>query len=351
MIPTPYTVTRADLANPAHVEAWDRFVRQEPDAVNYHQSGWLEVVERAFGHAIHPLWIRNSEQEVLGVLPLVHIRSTLFGNSLTSVPFFNYGGVLARDATVSESLLREASALLERTGAGFVELRHMGRSMDGLPAKTHKVTMHLDLPEDPEMLWNGFKAKVRNQVRKAEKSGLTFRSGGVELLDSFYDVFARNMRDLGTPVYPRRLFASVLDAFPENARIFLVDHEDGCVAGGLGSWFKGCFEIPWASSIRDYNPLCPNNLLYWGMLKFACENGCTRFDFGRSTPNKGTYRFKKQWGAEPVQLYWQYLLAEGEPMPEMNPDNPKFDLAIRVWKRLPVALTKLLGPRIVRCIP
>ncbi len=346
-----YTASVADLGSSREVRAWNEFVLNEPDSVNYHQTRWLDVVERAFGHKVYPLWVRNDHEEVRGILPLVHIKSAIFGDSLTSVPFFNYGGVLAKDEAAAAGLTSKAEELLGSTGADFVELRHMGRRMERLPAKAHKVAMHLELPNDSEELWSGFKAKVRNQVRKAEKSGLTASSGRHELLDDFHRVFARNMRDLGTPVYPRKFFATVLDMFPESARIFTVNHEEGCVAAGLGSWFKGSFEIPWASSIREYNPLCPNNLLYWHMLRFACENGCTRFDFGRSTPNKGTYRFKKQWGARPVQLYWQYLLPEGEGIPEVNPDNPKFDLAIRIWKRLPVFLTKLLGPHIVRSIP
>lgn len=344
------TVGMADRSSSLEMAAWNSFVNKAPGAANYHQSGWLDVIDGTFGHAVYPLWVRDG-QDVLGVLPMVLMKSRLFGSFLTSLPFLNYGGILANDEEVATLLLGRAEELVAETGAEFLELRHVGETVEKLPSKTHKVTMLLPLPEESEVLWDSFKAKVRNQVRKATKSGLTAQSGSYELLDDFYDVFARNMRDLGTPVYPKRLFRNVLKAFPDTTRIFTVNHPDGCVAAGLGTWFNGVFEIPWASSIRDYNPLCPNNLMYWELLKTATELGCSTFDFGRSTPDKGTYRFKKQWGAEPVQLHWQYLMASGGDLPEMNPENAKFKLAIRVWQKLPVGLTKLIGPQIVRNIP
>ncbi|WP_272701649.1 FemAB family XrtA/PEP-CTERM system-associated protein [Desulfovibrio sp. Fe33] len=351
MAPNGIRVSLADLSSPADTAAWNAFVDAADGAANYHRSGWLGVVEKTFGHAPYPLWARDDAGVVLGILPVVLMRSRLFGTFLTSLPFFNFGGVLAEDPAASNALIERAGALVRECGAQFLELRHIGAVAQGLPSKTHKVTMRLDLAPGAEALWEGFKAKVRNQVRKATKSGLTVATGRHELLDDFYEVFARNMRDLGTPVYSKKLFANVLDAFPESTRLFTVNHADGCVAAGLGTWYRSIFEIPWASSIRDYNSLCPNNLLYWTLIEHACAEGCSTFDFGRSTPEKGTFRFKKQWGAEPVQLNWQYIMPNGGELPEMNPENAKFQFAIRVWRKLPVPLTKLIGPSIVRNIP
>lgn len=347
----PYAASFADPGNPQDAQAWDAFVASCEHAVNYHRSKWLNIVRTVFGHAVLPLWARDDAGRVHGVLPLVHMRSRLFGNGLHSLPFFNYGGVLATDAQAAAVLLRKASDLMTETCVPQVELRNLGWSHDALPARTHKVTMRLPLPGHAETLWKGFSAKVRNQVRKAEKSGLTFSMAGPERLHEFYAVFARNMRDLGTPVYTRKLFSAVLEHCADESALFLVHLNDQCVAAGLGLWHRGVFEIPWASSVRDYNSMCSNHLLYWGMLRTACGLGCSIFDFGRSTPDSGTYRFKKQWGAEPVQLYWQYLLAPGASLPETTPDNPRYDLPIRIWKRLPVALTRIVGPGIVRCIP
>ena len=211
--------------------------------------------------------------------------------------------------------------------------------------------MILDLAPDTDAQWRSFNAKLRNQIRKAQKSGLQFVAGHLELLDGFYEVFARNMRDLGTPVYPKNFFHNILEAFPESTRIFAVYHNTKVIAAGIGSWFRKTLEIPWASSINDYKILCPNNMLYWEAIQFAIRNGFNKFDFGRSTLNEGTYNFKRQWGAQPVQLYWQYLMDGQNSIPDLNPSNPRYQTAIRIWQHLPLSVTRLLGPMIVRNIP
>jgi FemAB-related protein (PEP-CTERM system-associated) len=170
-------------------------------------------------------------------------------------------------------------------------------------------------------------------------------------MDGFYEVFCRNMRDLGTPVYGKSFFRNILETFPDTTRIISVMLENKTVASGILTWFKDSLEVPWASSISDHREKCPNNLLYWEAIRFAIRNGSRKFDFGRSTPGEGTYRFKKQWGALPYPLYWQYLLKDGKQLPELNPKNPKYEMAIKVWQRLPLVVTNLLGPRIVKNIP
>ena len=259
---------------------------------------------------------------LLGVLPLVEIRSLLFGRSLTSLPFVNFGGVLADSDEVARALLVRASDLARERKCKHVELRHIARRFDDLPCKQHKVTMRLRLESaaapdakagkgEDSPLWSKIDRKARNQVRKAQKSNLTVVRGGVELVDEFYAVFARNMRDLGTPVYAKRLFADVLTTFPGRAHLIVVRLAEKPVAAGLTYRTRGMVEIPWASSIRDYNALCPNHLLYWHALETAAAEGAEVFDFGRSTPGEGTFKFKEQWGAEPVPLHWEYWLASG----------------------------------------
>jgi serine/alanine adding enzyme len=195
-----------------------------------------------------------------------------------------------------------------------------------------------------------FNAKLRNQIRKAEKSGLQFVAGHLELLDGFYAVFTRNMRDLGTPVYSKSFFRNILEAFSESTRIFTVYHNTKIIAAGIGCWFRKTLEIPWAASINDYRILCPNNMLYWEAIQFAIRNGFNKFDFGRSTPNEGKYNFKRQWGAQPIQLHWQYLMDDHDRMPDMSPSNPKYQAAIRLWQRPPLPAPRILGPMIIRNI-
>ncbi|MCI0400695.1 MAG: FemAB family PEP-CTERM system-associated protein [Gammaproteobacteria bacterium] len=336
-----------------HTEAsrWDSFVQSAKDATSYHQFGWKAVITKSFGHQCHYLAAIDDKGGWQGVLPLVHMRSRIFGNFIVSVPFVNYGGLLCRDEAATSILLGEADKLRRLYGATHVELRHVAQSIEGVPTKLHKVTMVLELASDVDAQWQAFSPKLRNQVRKAERGGLRSVIGHLELLDGFYQVFTRNMRDLGTPVYAKSFFRSVLEAFPETTRIFAVDYGGRTIAAGIASWFRDAFEIPWASSISDYKSLCPNNMLYWEAMRFAINNGFRRFDFGRSTPLEGTYKFKKQWGALPVQLHWQYLMDVGDQMLELNPENPKYQVAIRAWKRLPVPVTRILGPPIVRNIP
>ena len=297
---------------------WDALVESVHDATSYHRFGWKRIVTSSFGHRCYYLAAIDDKGEWQGVLPLVHMRSRLFGNFMVSLPFVNYGGLLCRNDAAAGVLLSEAERLRRSVGATHVELRHLGHDLLGMSTKQHKVTMILELAADADNQWHAFNGKLRNQIRKAEKSELQSVIGHLELLDDFYAVFARNMRDLGTPVYPKRFFRNILEGFPETTRIFAVYHERKMIAGGVASWFRDTLEIPWASSISDYKALCPNNMLYWEAIRFAIKQGFSRFDFGRSTPHEGTYNFKRQWGARPVQLYWQYLMGGQKTLPDLR---------------------------------
>ena len=328
---------------------WNDYVGRHADATGYHEWAWRDVFARAFG--CQPLYFAARRgTEIVGVLPTVLLDSWLFGRALVSLPYVNYGGIVADDDGAARALLAAAIAAAREHRCRHVELRHFRQRFAELPCKRHKVTMRLPL-RHAGALWEGLDRKARNQVRKAQKSALTHREGGVDLLASFYAVFARNMRDLGTPVYSSRFFAEVLDAFPGRARIHVVSSGSAPVAAGLTFETRGTVEIPWASSVRDFNALCPNHLLYWSVLEAAAARGCSTFDFGRSTPHEGTYKFKEQWGAQPVPLCWEYGLLSGRDLPDSSPTNPKFRLAIAIWKKLPLSVANRIGPKIVRAIP
>lgn len=330
---------------------WDAYVASVPGASSAHQMGWLRVIKRVFGHETYALAVEGADAALCGILPLVFLKSRLFGTFLVSMPFLNYGGVLADGSEEERLLLAEAAQLRERLGAAHVELRHAETVVEGLPCRTHKVSMLLPLCDSEDAQWAKLNAKVRNQVRKAQKSGLTATVGNQALLDGFYTVFARNMRDLGTPVYSKSFFARILEEFPASSRIIMVELDGKPVAAGLVMWQHGRLEVPWASSLREYNSSCPNNLLYWEAIRFAVGLGQAVLDFGRSTPGGGTYKFKAQWGAAPVQLHWQYMLKSGDSIPDITPTNPRYQAAIAVWKRLPVPVTNVIGPLLVRSIP
>ena len=338
---------QVSLATPRDQDVWDTFVHARADVAGYHAWGWRRVFTNAFGH--EPVYlIARQGQEVAGVLPLVQIKSLLFGNSLTSLPFLNYGGVMADTAGAAARLIAAAGKQALERKCKHVELRHVARQFPDLPCKTHKVAMHLPLTAT---IWDELDRKVRNQIRKAEKSGLVVERGGEQLLGDFYAVFARNMRDLGTPVYSRRLFEEVLRTFPERAQLHIVRLNGRPVAAGLTYRTESMVQLPWASSIREFNPLCANVLLYWDAIQFAQSTGAGVFDMGRSTPNEGTFKFKAQWGAEPVPLHWEYQLSSNGRLPNVSPANPKFQLAIALWQKLPLGVATRVGPMIVRAIP
>jgi FemAB-related protein (PEP-CTERM system-associated) len=329
--------------------SWSEYVANHPSATGYHDWPWRDVFQDAFGHTPVYFSVRR-DGRIAGVLPTVLVRSWLFGRSLISMPFVNYGGVLADDVSAERALWDAAIAFGREQACGHVELRHFRQHFSDAPCKRHKVTMVLPL-ESSTALWDEMDRKARNQVRKAQKSGLAYATGGRELLDAFYAVFARNMRDLGTPVLGRQFFDRVLTAFGDRARLHVVSHQSSPVAAGFTFETRGTVEIPWASSIRDYNALCPNHLLYWSLLEGAAARGCATFDFGRSTPNEGTYKFKEQWGAKPVPLCWEYGLLSGGGLPNSSPTNSKFRLAIATWKKLPLSVANRVGPSIARAIP
>ena len=281
---------------------------------------------------------------------MVRLKSRIFGDYMVSMPYFNYGGALTDSPNITRQLMTEAGALAERLGCAHIEFRDTAPQQPWV-VRTDKVVMELSLPESFESLWNMFGPKLRAQVRRPQKEGADIVWGNEELLSDFYSIFARNMRDLGTPVYPLRFFSAILHAFPKQTSIGIVRYMNRAVAGCFLVGFRERLEIPWASSLREFNSIGVNMLLYSESLKQAIEKGYRVFDFGRSSVGSGTYRFKKQWGARERQLYWHYWLRSGATLPNLTPNNRKYRLAIEVWKRLPLFVANRLGPVLVENLP
>jgi FemAB-related protein (PEP-CTERM system-associated) len=312
---------------------------------------WMTVLERGLGHTPYCLEA-VAEGKTVGVLPLAYVRSLLFGRFLVGLPYLNYGGPQADDAATAGRLLDEAAALADRLKVRYLELRSEAAADHPKfeRARADKVHMRLALPATAGALWDQLSTKVRNQVRKGQKSGLTVAWGTHDVLGEFHDVFSENMRDLGTPGYGRKLFAATLEQFPGRAELCVVRAEGKPVAAGLLLHGWGVTEVPSASSLRSHNHTCANMLLYWNLLQRSVERGQAVFDFGRSSQDSPTFRFKKQWGAEPVAAQWQCYARSGS-SGEMRPDNPSYGRLVRLWRRLPLWLTRRIGPSVVRGIP
>jgi FemAB-related protein (PEP-CTERM system-associated) len=270
---------------------------------------------------------------------------------MVSMPYFNYGGIVADSHEVLMSLISSAHELYDELGCSHIEIRFDSEQKIELPVRTDKIAMLLDLPDDPDDLWQAIGSKRRAQVKRPIREGVKFLSGGTELLDDFYYVFSKNMRDLGTPVYSKQFFRVILDTFSENTFIAVVRLNGEAVSAGFLIGNNGKLEIPWASTLRKVNRLGVNMYLYWNILNNAIEKNFQVFDFGRSSKDAGTLKFKKQWGGHEKQLYWYYDLPEGQQLPNLNPRSKKFGTAISVWKKIPVTLTNLIGPSIVKNLP
>ncbi len=332
-----------------HPAVWNTYVVSHPRGTLYHRFEWLPLIARVFGHHVLPLAMVSGDQ-VVGVFPLVHIQSRLFGRVLVSMPFVNYGGLLGDSAEIEEALWKAAIQIAREHGVDSLEARHLSPHAFIEQGKQHKVGMTLTLAPTIEAQWKAFNAKLRNQIRKSELSGLSFRVGGATDVGAFYEVFARNMRDLGTPVYHRALFTKLFEAFPEACRVFTVWDQETVIAGAIAIAHRGTLEVPWAASRRDALPRCPNHRLYWELMQHAIKAGFTHFDFGRSTPGSGPYKFKAQWGATEVPQFWEYWTATGT-LPDVTPQNPRYAFAVRLWKQLPLSMANRIGPLIVRNIP
>lgn len=312
---------------------------------------WLSVCARGLGHVPYLLEAHEGGT-TRGFLPLAYVKSLLFGRFLVSMPYLNYGGVIADGPATAALLIDRAVALADELRVRFLELRHTApfahlKLTERPGAKVH---MRLALPTTPEGLWKSLKDKVRNLVRKGQRQELTVAWGAADVLPEFHAVFSENMRDLGTPAHGRRFFAAVLDEFPGRAELCVVRAGREPVAGALLLHGRGVTEVPSASSLRRFHHTSANMLMYWHLLERAVRRGQACFDFGRSSPDGPTFHFKKQWGARPEPATWQYYVRKGSAS-EMRPDNPKYRRMIRAWQRLPLWLARLLGPVIVRGIP
>lgn len=331
---------------------WDAFVEGQPGAQLGHAAAWARVLRDGYGIAPHYLAARDAGGALLGVLPLFRFRTLTGSRELVSVPFHDGAGVLAVGAEPASALVRAALEAAAAQGARAVELRQVG-ACPGVPepdGETGRVNLVLPLEADEEAQWKAVGAKVRNQTRKAEKEGLTAAAWPPEaLLRGFYDPFAVNMRDLGTPAHARGFYRAAADAFGERLRFVVAADGDRSVGGLVAIDFAGRTTVTWASTLRSERRRCPNNLIYWEAIRWAIARGCREFDFGRSPVGEGTYRFKKGWGAEDRPLAWLRLAADGSPVPLAPPGaSPALAALSRWWTRLPLRLANALGPRLRR---
>lgn len=324
---------------------WRRVVETAAGARLSHAPEWLPIIQRTYGH--DPFYLSaEDDQGSCAVLPAFVVRRPFLGAVVTSMPFLDGGGPCGSSPALRRILIEHLIAEARGIGAKSIELRSSERIDIGAGPLEHKVNMTLTISDDPACLWHRLDKDVRYQVRKAGRGGLTVDSGGAELLASFYDVFSVRMRELGSPVHAFRFLAAVLEHFGSRARVMLVRQGHLVIGGLIAIAFKDRLTVPWASCLKEYFSLCPNMLLYWTALHRACLAGFRRFDFGRSTRNSGTHRFKEQWGAEEEPLFW-YSIPAAPSAATSQPDRPaSISFLSKTWQHLPLSVTRQVGPRL-----
>jgi FemAB-related protein (PEP-CTERM system-associated) len=345
ILQSPNSAVQVLRCQPDVEGVWSTLIHQMDDANVAQAPLWYTAIHRAYGHTPLYLQAENSTGQ-MAILPAFLVRSRLFGTVVTSMPFLDTGGPCSPSPALRCTLLTRLIEEAAHHGAGLVEMRCTVPLDLPIGATGDKVNLFLSLPKDPGHLWNQLDAKVRNQVRKAERSGLSVEFGQSERLDDFYKTFAQNMHDLGSPVHARGFFQAVLDGFGGQARIAIVRKDAQAIGGLIALTFKNAMIVPWASSLRQYLSLCPNMLLYWETLRGACIEGFQRFDFGRSSRDSGTYRFKRQWGAVEEPLFWYTIPIAASSRPRLSSADPKAALLAKLWRYLPLPVTRWLGPHI-----
>jgi FemAB-related protein (PEP-CTERM system-associated) len=340
------------MAVAADQSVWDEYVDGHKDASPYHRFAWILSVEQAYQHKNVSLLAFN-EEKLVGVLPCIKMQRPFSKPNYCALPYCDLGHGLANDANILQALQNEALALVQSEGGNSFDYRDSVSDIPSDELAGKKVRMVLPLPGDAITLMSGFKSKLRSQIRKAEKNGLTFVVANSQTqIDDFYQIFAINMRKLGSPVHSKEWFENLFKHYSQHIVLSVVYSNKVPVGAGIVLRSANKAAIPWASTVAAYNKLSPNMMLYWSLLEHVSNLGCTEFDFGRSTYDEGTYKFKRQWGAEPVPLAWSNLVPNQQPststLTETNTDNLSQirSLVEKVWAKLPLSVTTLVGPKI-----
>ena len=325
----------------ANYSRWGEFVEASTDATFFHQAGWKDVIERAFGHKTYFLYVEK-EGKITGILPLVHINSLFFGNTLVSIAPCVYGGIVASDEQSYLDLDKEACRLAEELGVDCLEMRNRFQKNPERPYKELYVSFRKELDADVEKNFLAIPRKQRAMVRKGIEAGLT--SVIDNNIDRIYQAYSESVRNLGTPVFSKKYFQTLKDVFADQCEVLTVEHKGQLIASVMSFYFKDEILPYYGGGTERARELKGNDFMYWEVMRRAVEKGIKVFDYGRSKIGSGSYSFKKNWGFIPEPIFYEFYLVKSASMPDINPLNPKYQFFIAAWKRLPLVVSQWVGP-------
>ncbi|WP_078121462.1 FemAB family XrtA/PEP-CTERM system-associated protein [Thiosocius teredinicola] len=333
-------------ATEVDAQAWDDYVLAHAEGTFFHRYGWKRLIESNYRYPGHYL-LAERDGAIVGVFPLGEVKHLLFGHSLISVPFCVYGGVLADDDAAREALEQRAMQLARQLKVDHLEARNE-RPMrdDWLRKEGLYVTFKRELSAEHDENMQAIPRKQRAMVRKGIKAGLVGELD--DGIDNLYEAYSHSVRNLGTPVFPKSHFAAIRKEFGDDVDVVTIFHEGQVVASVMNYYFRDQVLPFYGGGISEARNLAANDFMYWEVMHRAVERGCRVFDFGRSKIDTGSYRFKKHWGFEPTPLNYEYHLVKATEMPDLNPNNPKYRLFINAWKKLPVGVSRIIGPWLAR---
>ncbi len=333
----------------ASLERWDAYVARAEAATFFHRAGWKSVLERAFGHKTHFLFVESDGGEIAGILPLVEVKSLLFGHSLSSTPFCVYGGIVADTPEAAAALRQAACDLAQSLKVDALELRNLQDSGAGWPVKELYFTFRKAIDPDDEVNLKAIPNRQRAMIRKGIKEGL--QGEWDEGVDRLYRVYSESVRNLGTPVFSKRYLQVLREEFGEDCSVLMITHEGRDVAGVLNFYFREEVLPYYGGSTAAARTIKGvNHFMYWELMRCSRERGCTLFDFGRSKAGTGPYSFKKNFGFDPQALAYEYYLVKAQELPDVNPLNPKYQLMIKTWAKLPLPVANIVGPFIAKSL-
>jgi len=340
------TITITRLTSSSYAD-WDNYVEGNPQGTFFHLRGWETVIKEAFGHDTCYL-MAQQDGNIVGVVPLGHIKSRLFGNALVSNPFCVYGGAIADTPEIRSQLEVAAETEAVEREVDYLELRNIEKTQNDWPVKELYVTFRKEIDPDPEVNLKAIPRRQRRMVRLGIKAGL--ESSIHDTVDEFFKIYSASVRNHGTPIFPKKYFELLKNVFAEKCEIRVVKKGKKTISTVMSFYFRDEVLPYYGGGIPDARKYNAFDFMYWDLMRASCQQGVRIFDYGRSKLGTGPYSFKKNWGFTPEPLQYQYRLVGCESMPEVNPLNPKYQLFIKVWKHLPLPIANAVGPLLARSL-